>query len=325
MIPAMRRLGQEPLAVLSSSPDRGRDFAEQNDVGRVVTDLADLLSDERIDAVYISTTNELHRDQTLAAAQAGKHVLCEKPLALTTAEAWEMVSVCREAGVVLATNHHLPGAGTHRRVAELVRNGAIGRPLAVRVFHAVKLPERLQGWRLSQADRGAGVILDITCHDAAAVRAVLGKDAVEVAAVTVRQGPWDAAVEDAVMTSMQFEDDILVQTHDAFTVAYAETGLQVHGDAGSIYASGVMTQDPVGEVRLRDAAGERTIDPEDQRDLYEVGLDAFAHAVAGCGAPIVDGADGAKAVAIALAAKQAAETGQTVTVLPEPAVEPRTA
>src|SRR5205807_621519 len=122
---------------------------------------------------YISTTNELHGEQAIAAATAGRHVLCEKPLALSLVDAWSMVAACERAGVVLATNHHLPAAGTHRAIQRIVADGTIGEPLAVRVFHAVSLPDRLRGWRLTAPERGAGVILDITCHDAAAVRAIL--------------------------------------------------------------------------------------------------------------------------------------------------------
>ena len=314
MIPAMRRLGQEPVAILSSSVERASTFAEANAIPFTSDDLDDILCRADIDAVYVSTTNELHLGQTLAAAAAGKHVLCEKPLALSLTDAWAMVSACGQAGVVLATNHHLPGAGTHRRIAQLIKEGAIGRPLAVRVFHAVELPERLRGWRLADPTRGAGVILDITCHDAAALRAILGREAVEASALAVRQGPWDTAVEDAVMSVLRFEDDVLVQTHDAFTVAHAGTGLEVHGSEGSIIASGVMVQDAVGEIVIRDRAGERVVESIDRTDLYDTALQAFADAVAGSGRPLVDGADGARALAVALAVKEAAETGHAVAV-----------
>jgi 1,5-anhydro-D-fructose reductase (1,5-anhydro-D-mannitol-forming) len=314
IIPAMRRLGQDPVAVLSSSVERASTFAEANAIPVTCNDIDDILRRADIDAVYISTTNELHLGHTLAAAAAGKHVLCEKPLALSLTDAWEMVGACELARVVLAANHHLPGAGTHRRVAQLVREGAIGKPLAVRVFHAVELPERLRGWRLADPTRGAGVILDITCHDAAALRAILGREAVEASALAVRQGPWGAAVEDAVMTVLRFEDDVLVQTHDAFTVAHAGTGLEVHGSEGSIVASGVMVQDPVGEIVIRDGGGERVVESIDRSDLYDTALQAFADAVLGSGRPIVDGADGARALAVALAVKEAAETGRAVAV-----------
>jgi 1,5-anhydro-D-fructose reductase (1,5-anhydro-D-mannitol-forming) len=241
-------------------------------------------------------------------------VLCEKPLALTLEDASEMVEACSRAGVTLATNHHLPAAGTHRAIQRLVAEGAVGEPLAVRVFHAGRLPDRLRGWRLTAPERGAGVILDITSHDAAAVHAILGREPVEAAAVAVRQGPWETAVEDAVVAALRYEGDVLVQTHDAFTVSHAGTGLEVHGTEGSIVATDVMTQEPVGRVVLRTGSGEREVAPPDRRNLYEVTLEAFAGAVRGTGRPIVDGIDGARAVAVAAAVKQAAETGRTIPI-----------
>jgi 1,5-anhydro-D-fructose reductase (1,5-anhydro-D-mannitol-forming) len=314
VVPALRRLGQEPIAVLSGSSERGTKFAVENDIRLSYTSLDVMLDRDDIDAVYISTTNEQHAQQAIAAAAAGKHVLCEKPLAMSIRDAREIVSACERAGVVLATNHHLPAAGTHRKVRELVTQGAIGKPLAVRVFHAVMLPERLAGWRLTNPERGGGVILDITCHDAAAVHAILGTEALEVAAVACSQGAWEASAEDAVITAMRFPDDVLVQTHDAFTVGHADTGLEVHGTDGSIIARQVMTQDPIGSLHLRDRNGEQRVEPTDRRDLYDVTLEAFEGAVRGRGAPIVDGHAGLQALAVALAAKEAAETGRTVAV-----------
>jgi 1,5-anhydro-D-fructose reductase (1,5-anhydro-D-mannitol-forming) len=228
-----------------------------------------------------------------------------------------MVQGCERAGVVLATNHHLPAAATHRAVRQLVADGALGKPLAVRVFHAVRLPDRLQGWRLAAPERGGGVILDITCHDAAAVHAILGREAVEAAAVATRQGPWSSSVEDAVVTALRYEGDVLVQTHDAFTVAHARTGLEVHGTDGSIVATDVMTQDPIGRVMFRSESGEHEVPVGDRRDLYEVTLESFTAAVRRAGRPLVDGVDGIRALAVALAVKQAAESGSTVQVAGE--------
>ena len=91
----------------------------------------------------------------IAALQAGKHVLCEKPLALTVAGARSMVAACAAAGVVLGTNHHLRNAAAHRTMRDLVAEGAVGRPLAARVFHAVFLPPHLQGWRVDRPTASA--------------------------------------------------------------------------------------------------------------------------------------------------------------------------
>ncbi|MEO7222604.1 MAG: Gfo/Idh/MocA family oxidoreductase, partial [Devosia sp.] len=170
VIGAIRATGGEVVSVMSSNADRARDYAASNGIAKAVTNINDLLGNTDVEAVYISTTNELHCDQTLAAARAGKHVLCEKPLALSLRDAQAMVKACRDAGIVMGTNHHLRNAGTHRAMRDAIAAGRIGKPLSARVFHAVFLPPFLQGWRIDRPDAGGGVILDITVHDADTLR-----------------------------------------------------------------------------------------------------------------------------------------------------------
>ena len=195
--------------------------------------------------------------------------------------------------------------------------GAVGQPLGVRVFHAVQLPQRLATWRLTDPAAGAGVPLDITVHDAAVVNRLLGRP-LDAAALGVWQGPWDAAVDDAIMSVLRYEGNVLAQTHDAFTVRYAGTGLEVHGTEGSIVARDVMTQDPVGSVLLRDSGGERELDIPERRDLYEVSLEEFARAVQEKAEPAVTGVDGVRALAVALAVQEAAGSGLRIPVVTEP-------
>jgi len=311
MIPAMRRLGHDIVAVASGAPGWAATYANRNGIPASGS-VAEVVARDDIDAVYISSTNEHHRAHTEAAAAAGKHVLCEKPLALSLEDGRAMLEACDRAGVTLATNHHLPGAGTHRTIRELVAGGAVGRVLAVRVFHAVMLPERLQGWRLGSR-AGGGVALDITCHDASVLNALLGVLPVDLVALATHQGPWEAAAEDALMATMRYADGTLVQTHDAFTVQYAATGLHVIGSDGAISATNAMTQDPGGTVVLRDASGEREIEVGDRRDLYDISVGGFAAAVRGeTDRPVVNGLDGLRAAQVALAVRQAAETGERV-------------
>ena len=134
VIEAIRATGGEIVSVMSTSAERGSAYAADHGIARSVTTLSALVEDPQVDAVYISTTNELHRDQAIAAARAGKHILCEKPLATSLDDARAMVKAAREAGVVMATNHHLRNAATHRAMREAIAAGRIGRPLAARVF-----------------------------------------------------------------------------------------------------------------------------------------------------------------------------------------------
>jgi 1,5-anhydro-D-fructose reductase (1,5-anhydro-D-mannitol-forming) len=312
MVDAVRGSGGEVRAVVSSSAERARSFAEDLAVPRWYDTLESALADPEIDAVYVSTTNELHAQMTIAAARAGKHVLCEKPLATTLGDARAMAAACREAGVVLATNHHLRNAPTHRTIRGLIEEGAVGEVLAVRVFHAILLPPHLRTWRVSSAATGGGgVVLDITVHDTDVLRYLLGREVLEVVAMSTGA---DGTVEDAVMGVMRFEDDVLASFHDAFTVAFAGTGLEVHGTDGSIVARDVMTGEPVGDVFLRRGAELSSVDVGPRESLYVRGVRAFHDAVRGEGAPAVTGEDGIKSLAVALAVRESAGTGRAVRV-----------
>jgi 1,5-anhydro-D-fructose reductase (1,5-anhydro-D-mannitol-forming) len=120
-------------------------------------------------------------------------------------------------------------------------------------------------------------------------------------------------VENGVMAVLRFDNGVLAQLHDAFNVPYAGTGIEIHGSAGSIFGTNVMTQRPVGEVRLRDANGERNI-PVAHHNLYTHSLAQFSRAVQGQGAPAATGEDGFRSLACALAVMEAAQTGCTVRV-----------
>lgn len=304
--------GNAIKSVMSADAARGAQFAERHGIPESTADLDEIAGDPEIDAVYISTTNEKHHPQALAAIAAGKHVLCEKPLAMTLVEAVEMVRAAQSQGVTFATNHHLRNAGTHIAIRELVASGRIGRVLSVRVFHAVSLPEHLRGWRINDAAAGGGVIPDIVVHDADTVRFHLGEDPVEVVAQAGMSG-LGKGVEDSVMSVWSMPSGAMVQAHESFTHPFAGTGLEFHGTAGSILASGVMTQRPVGDVLLVTADG-RTAVSFDKHNLYVRALSRFVEAAAGNGRPAADGVDGVKSLAVALAVREAADRGEAVRV-----------
>jgi 1,5-anhydro-D-fructose reductase (1,5-anhydro-D-mannitol-forming) len=311
MIGAMRANGGEVVALLSSDASRGQGYAETHGIPRSTTDLAALVEAPDIDAVYISTTNELHRDQLFAAAAAGRHVMCEKPLALNLADARAMVAECKRRGVVMATNHHLRNAATHRAMRDAIAAGRIGRPLFARVFHAVYLPPHLQGWRIKTPGAGGGVILDITVHDADTLRFVLGDEPASVSAMVSRSGMGEAGLEDGVMGVVRFAGGVLAQFHDAFTTRYATTGFEVHGDKGSLVATDCMTQQPQGEVVLRTSDGAVPLSPIHE-DLYARSIRLFQDATAGAGAPAATGEDGVRSLALALATIEAAKAGREI-------------
>ncbi len=153
MLPAFRACGIRVSGLYDDEPRRFRYWADSGVEGQT-TSLDEVLAGD-IDAVYISSRNDQHVGLAVAAAEAGKHILVEKPMALGIADAETMISAARRNGVTLAVNHHLAGSPLHAAARNLVSDGAIGNLLSARVNHAVTLPEHLRGWRMSQAP-GAG-------------------------------------------------------------------------------------------------------------------------------------------------------------------------
>jgi predicted dehydrogenase len=135
--PAMRRSEAAEIAACA-----GRDilaaqaFAERFAVPRVYDNFEELVRDPDLDAVYVATPNALHPPVVLAAADAGKHVLCEKPLALTVADGRAIVATCRSAVVKLGVGLHLRFERSLQRIAEILESGAIGTPRALSIERA---------------------------------------------------------------------------------------------------------------------------------------------------------------------------------------------
>jgi 1,5-anhydro-D-fructose reductase (1,5-anhydro-D-mannitol-forming) len=307
MIAAIREAGGEIVAVMSTDPARAAAYAKEFGIPRAVTSLHELFG-AGIDAVYVATTNERHRAETIAAAKAGIHVLCEKPLATSLADARAMVDACSKAGVVLATNHHLRNSAVHGAMRDLITAGRIGRPLSARVVHAGFLPAHLHGWRLKTPEAGAGAILDLTVHDADLLRFILGDEPEAVTTLAQNSGLAAEGIEDAALSLIRFRSGLLAHLFDGFTTRYVETGVEVHGPDGSLVARNCMSQTPGGTLVLRDAKGEEPI-ALTHHNYYTPGVRAFHDAIAGKGEPAASGRDGLISLAVALAALDSARTG----------------
>ena len=310
---AIRAAGPGDLCwVVSGSADRAAAFARTHAVARSGTDLAKALADPAVDAVYISSTNEKHYAQAMTAIEAGKHVLCEKPLATSVADACAMVRAAEVAGVVFATNHHLRSAGSLRAIRDLIASGTLGTVLSLRMFHAVELPLHLRGWRLDSPSAGGGVIADLTVHNADCVRFLLGEDPVSVVAHMAATG-LGQGVEDSAMSVWAMPSGAMVFSHESFTHPFAASGLEVHGTHGSVLARGVMSQDPVGEIDLVTRSGTTRVN-FDSDGLYETVVRNFYATVAGIATLAASGRDGVKSLQIADAVRNAALSGKRQTV-----------
>jgi 1,5-anhydro-D-fructose reductase (1,5-anhydro-D-mannitol-forming) len=313
MGPAILRAGDSIVALATGTASRGAEVAERLGAPTVHGDYRRLVEDETVDAVYVSSSNELHAEHAIAAASAGRHVLCEKPLAISVMDGEHMLAEAGDAGVVLATNHHLRHAAGNRLVRRLVGDGEIGEVVGARLCHATLLPELWRGWRLHDPRRGGGVALDLTVHSIDLLRFVLRDDPVAVTGLGARQGMADEGLEDALMTVLRFRRGALAQIHDAFTVPHAETSLEILGTEGALVVTNAMLPSRGIGVSLRQDGDTRVLRAPEPENVYPRVVSAFRAAVGGSAGDGATGADGLLALRIALAARDSvASNGASV-------------
>ena len=311
MVSAIRAVGDEVVAVVSGDLQRATDFAAKHGIAHALTD-EKAYPALGVDAVYISSTNEKHEASTLFAAVQGCHVLCEKPLATSLDAAIRMVRACRDAGVVMGTNHHLRHNGPHRAMREHLRAGTLGKVVAARMQHSVYLPTHLQGWRLDRPTAGGGVVLDIVVHNADSLAFLLGEYPVEVCAMVSNSG-MAKGLEDNAMSVWRFASGITASSHQGFNTPYAATGLELHGTRASLHGNGMMSQQPSGDLVLCSERGSEVL-PVQRANLYEVCLQEMHRAIRGESHEMADGVAGAKSLAVALAVLESANSGRQVAV-----------
>ena len=155
-------------AVVSRDPGRAEAFAAKHGAARATTSYEDMLADPRVDVVFIGTPNAQHPQQAIAAMRAGKHVLCDKPLALAVADAEEVLRVAGETGVKLGVGFMSRHHPAHQEARRIIRSGAIGDVVLIQAEFSPGA-HRPVGWRTDPAPSGARGGLD---HDAVDIRYV---------------------------------------------------------------------------------------------------------------------------------------------------------
>jgi predicted dehydrogenase len=166
-VEALRRIGVQVRGVLGSTPDRGQARVDALAVPRAYESLEDLLADDSVDVVHVTSPNDLHVSQSREILAAGKHVVCEKPLALTAGESAELVRLASASGLVNATNFNIRYYPLNQHAREFISDGGLGKVRFVtgRYFQDWLLLESDWNWRL-QPDRGGALraVGDIGSH-----------------------------------------------------------------------------------------------------------------------------------------------------------------
>ena len=304
--------GHELAVVVSRDQDRADRFARSHGAARGTTSYEDLLSDDSVDGVYIATPNALHAQQVVAAAAAGKHVLCDKPLATNVADAQEAVSACREAGVRLGVMFQTRRFHGMAEMSDLVRSGALGRVVLAQVEMGVgrSLPK---GWRTDPALAGLGTINNVGVHAFDLLRYLLGAEVVEVTAMIDRDEGM--AVDTAAAVLLRFVGGTIAYVNANQAVPYSQDDVVLYGTQGRALCRNLSRPNHQGALIVTSADGETRSEGSTTAG-YRLTLEAFASAVAAGTDPSPSGVDGLRSVQLTTAIATSLDTGRTVELAP---------
>jgi predicted dehydrogenase len=201
-------------AVASRSADKARTFAEDNGIARSFDSYEALLADPQVEAIYNPLPNSLHAEWTIKALEAGKPVLCEKPIGLSATEARAMFAAAERTGLPLREAYPYRAQPQTQRLTEIVGSGEIGRPRIIQAAFGfpVANPANI---RLNPA-LGGGALLDAGCYAVSLIRLLAGEQAAEVSA----HATWtDRGVDGLLAATLRFPSGLLAQAACSFGTA----------------------------------------------------------------------------------------------------------
>ncbi len=313
----------EVVAVASPSEGHARAFAERHQIASHYTDYRAMLKDPAIEMVSITAPNRLHAEMTIAAAQAGKHVVCEKPLCVTLEEADAMLDACHRAGVLLLYAEELFFAPKYVKAKQMADEGAFGR------IHLVKQSEKHNGphsdwfWDVNQS--GGGALMDLGCHGIAFCWWFLGKPKVKsvYAHLSTQVHGAKTAGDDEALCIIEFEGGATGVVENSWTKPGGmDDTIEIFGDKGQTYADMLMgnalpTYSEVGFGYAVEKAASTTgwtwpVFEEHWNYGFPQEMRHFARCVRGKETPISDGETGRVVQEVLYAAYASAGLGRKI-------------
>jgi predicted dehydrogenase len=302
---AMRIDGVQVVAVAALPLDQAAALAKE--CGARVASADEICGADDVDLVVIATPTHLHARYAIAAARAGKHVFCEKPLARTLADAAAMVRACDEAGVALAVGHVVRYFAEYQRAKQMLDDGTLGRPAIATLVRGNFSVGSARAWYLD-AEKSGGVVLDLMLHDLDTVRWWFG----EPSRVYAKRFTGTGGLEYALAT-IRYDDRPIVQIEASWAEhAGFRTGFELRGDRGLLVhdsrdASPIALQSPAGP-----GGPAMMATPTLHETPYLVQLRDLFGRIARGEPPLVDGHEGLRSLALGLAVIRSADTGEVV-------------
>ena len=305
-IPAINKAKDAELhALLSRDAARAQQLALEYGAQKYYTTVPELLSDDALDAIYVSTPVYLHCEQVIAAAERGFHILCDKPMAMNTEECQRMIDACQANGVHLQICFLFRFHSCFQKIKNWVQEDRLGQVVQGRVPFLKPFPIPQGAWRGNPAQSGGGCLMDLGSHGVDLLRYIIGEvSQVSAFCNTVCHG-YD--VEETGLIMMRFENGAQGFVDTSFAAAGCDLVIEIYGTDGWVW----VYNDDGWKIKLS-SNGETQIIDSPFEDLYQYQFEHFARCVADGEHPIVTGRDGLRTNAVLAAAYTSDRTGQTV-------------
>ena len=283
------------------------------------------LLDSEIDAVYVATPASLHTEQVRACAKAGKHVLCEKPLGMTVAEAEEMIEICKRAGVKLGCAFMMRFVAQHCEALKLIQEGKLGKPTYARAQLSCWYPPIEGAWRQDPATGGGGALIDMGGHCIDLLEMFFGK--IVKVSCFINNTVHAYKSEDSAVVMLFFENGALGTVDTFFCIPdnSSKNVLELYGSKGSILANGTIGQGPAGQMKAfleqdsKDydaqqarSEGDDTVIAPEPVNTYQAEIEEFSQAIIDNREPLISGELGLRSQKILTACYESARSGMVV-------------
>jgi len=308
----------ELVAFCDALKDKAESLAKQfAPEARVYTDYKKMLKDGGVDAVSVCLPNIYHGPATIAAINAGCHVMVEKPMATSAEEAQRMIDAAKKKGVLLIVNQSQRRYPEHRKAKEVVDSGILGKILHVSAMFGHGGPEEWSPtgkWFFDKKQARFGAMADLGVHKADLIRFLTGKEVAEISAFSACLEKSNASVEDNFVSVLKFTDGTVGTLSASWTVkGMSADYIILHCERGSLQV-GLNPEKPVVANLVKPLCDIVFPLPKPYSNV-SWGIDiggAFVRAILGLEEPFCTGEEGKKALEIILAAEKSASTGRAV-------------
>ncbi len=264
------------VAVNRAQSQLAEEFAKKFGAKKWFAEWEDLIADDEIEAVYIATPVYLHAKQTIAAAERGKHILCEKPMALSVAECDEMIAACQANNVKLGIAYYRRFYPLIKRVKEIIAAGEIGKPAFAQI-NAFEFfnpsPEHSRYWLLEKEKSGGGPMMDFGCHRLEVLENLFGET--KQLKSIVSNAVFGRKVEDTASVLFQFAGGICANLTVTHAANEPQDTLDIFGTKGAIHI-------PVlngAEMKIKIGSDERTETHAPDGNVHQPLIRNFTEAV----------------------------------------------